>query len=42
MLNVEKTQSDNEVNISGILSELDITTSESKDWIRGTAIIRCD
>ena len=45
MLNIEKTQSDNSVYMSGVLNELDITTgtsSEGKDWIRGTAVIKCD
>ena len=45
MLNIEKTQSDNSVYMSGVLNELDITTgtsAEGKDWIRGTAVIKCD
>ena len=45
MLNIEKTQSDNSVYMSGVLNELDITTGQSKDgkeWIRGTAVIKCD
>lgn len=45
MLDVKKTKSDNFVNICGVLNELDITTGTSadgKDWIRGTAVIKCD
>ena len=45
MLNIEKTQSENNVYISGILNELDIvtgTTTDGRDWIRGTASIKCD
>jgi len=45
MLNIEKTQSDNSVYMSGVLNELDITTGQTKDgkeWIRGTAVIKCD
>jgi hypothetical protein len=45
MLDVKNTKSDNFVNICGVLNELDITTGTSadgRDWIRGTAVIKCD
>lgn len=45
MLNIEKTQSENNVYISGILNELDIvtgSTNDGREWIRGTASIKCD
>lgn len=45
MLNIEKTQSENNVYVSGILNELDIvtgTTTDGREWIRGTANIKCD
>lgn len=45
MLNIEKTQSANSVYVSGILNELDIvtgTTTDGREWIRGSASIKCD
>lgn len=45
MLDIMKTESRNEVNITGILSELDIaegTTADGRDWIRGTANVQVD
>lgn len=45
MLDVKKTESDNFVTVCGILNELDITTGTStdgRDWVRGTAVIKCD
>jgi hypothetical protein len=45
MLDIMKTQSDNNVFISGILNELEIvegTTKDGRDWIRGTANILVD
>lgn len=45
MLDIFKTESENEVYVSGILNELEITEGETKDgrgWIRGRASIRVD
>lgn len=45
MLNIEKTQSDNIVYISGILNELDVVTgntTDGRDFVRATASIKCD
>lgn len=45
MLNIKQVQSKNECYISGILNELDIvegTTSDGRDYVRGTAKIRVD
>ena len=45
MLNIEKTPSANSVYVSGILNELDIvtgTTTDGREWIRGSASIKCD
>lgn len=45
MLDIKKVQSKNECNIAGILNELEIvegTTSDGRDYIRGTATVRVD
>jgi hypothetical protein len=45
MLNIKERESKNECYISGILNELDIvegTTSDGRDYVRGTAKIRVD
>lgn len=45
MLDIMKTESKNEVYVSGILNEFDIvegTTADGRDWVRGTAEIKVD
>lgn len=45
MLNINKTESENIVYISGVLNELDIregVTSDGRSWVRGNANIRVD
>lgn len=45
MFDVTKVESENEVYISGVLNELDIvegSTTDGRDWIRGTANVRVD